>query len=216
MRVKNVVKETLGGLQEAEKLYKQFVKQEYWNEPPEYLSTICIARRLSKNLEFAVSVEDRIGRVLDEARKAPGPPKRNLKLRGRFDIVVWGYHGPIGIIEVKKVWSLPSDDAEKKDLKRICAVLDKAKSIQWGLFAYITADWTSPRKTAHDKLTTFTDKVYKTIKDFVTTGCGIRSRNKGTRRHTSDIVLTQFNESGRSYERGTRAEVIEISRKGGN
>ncbi len=205
--------EIIRGLRDAEESYKKWITQNYWNEPPEFVSTVSIANRLCENLEYAVTLEDGIGGVLKNTKQRPGKTKSSLNRSGRFDIVVWGEedYGPIGVIEVKKVRNF--SEPVKSDLHRICSTLDKSKTIEWGLLAFTTRWWPKKTLNSYDRLTTKMDTVFENIEDFIANERDVDFSNKTIQRHPGDVVVTWDYDSGHPYEQfAWRAEVIEISR----
>ncbi|MXZ55862.1 MAG: hypothetical protein F4227_07370 [Gammaproteobacteria bacterium] len=71
--------------------------------------------------------------------------------KGRFDVTVWNKRAePNGLIEVKtSVWGFKSLE---RDLNRLCATLEKAKMIRWGLVAYFLSYSDSKQALAKDRV----------------------------------------------------------------
>ena len=209
MNVKQIIHETAQAMTETENVYKKWSNSDHWNETPEYLSTVCIARRLVENLGVAVTLEDGIEGVLKETKMTKGPDKEGLNRHGRFDIVVWKGDRPIGVIEVKRTHGLAK---LKPDIQRICSVLDKAKKIRWGLLAYSTRIWQGERKNANQRVIDKTDKIFSNAENFIKKGCDIRSFKKKVRRKSSDVAVTNVDSGDQTYELAWRTEVLQISR----
>ena len=174
------------------------------------MSAVNIAKRLAENLGVAITLEDGIGGVLNEADQKPGPAKGRLNLHGRFDIVLWGSHSLVGVIEIKKAHGMST---LKRDLQRICSVLDIAKQIRWGLMVYSTRIWQGHHKSAEDRVLARTDQIFSNARNFIANGCGIKSYKKLIQRKSGPVAVTVVDESDQDFEEfAWRSEVLKISR----
>jgi len=131
---------TLSAIIETHHTYLQWSGNEGLSNAPEYLLTVKIAEKIASiDKPKFVTLEDNVQKTLKLANaKGQGNFSSDIRLNGRFDIVIWWAKGdPRAVIEVKhRVYTFA--DIED-DIKRICETLQRKKStssIKCGLIAF--------------------------------------------------------------------------------
>ena len=150
------------GLVNAQKTYESW--SGWWWAPPEYVGTMGVAKAVHR-LESVkwVTLEHNVRDALREARGGMGRPAKNLSRQGRFDIVVWGATKPQGVIEVKtRGYSTIVGDVE-----RVCNAIENAKSLRWGLVAYLYAWGDGLAKDGKDRVMARVDGIADRAKRLV-------------------------------------------------
>ena len=145
-----IVGNTLAGIAKAHKDYERWTGGYWLCDAPEYLITTYIARQLTtyRGHKYYVTLENNTRAAINDAggmRK--GRPRRDLRLQGRFDILLWwAKDTPRAIIEVKKHISAFKHISE--DVSRICSTLEQENDIRAGLVAYYTSHGSEPDEVA--------------------------------------------------------------------
>ena len=142
---KTVIENTLKGISKSVKTYSAWSGWDdgYWLvDAPEYLITTYIANEIAtyRRMKYYITLEQGTRAAMSDAGgMKQGQPRKDLRLNGRVDIVLWWADGsPRIVIEVKNhiygYWQI------NKDVARICSVLDQNNSIRRGLAAFYTSD----------------------------------------------------------------------------
>ena len=106
---------------------------------PEYLYTVYIARQIMDiNNGPYLDIEDPVERaVLDAGGWGSGAIPPDARRHGTFDIVLSNGTGPSAVIEVK--CSHAMTDPVKRDIVRICRVLNRRNNIRYGLLGLLVS-----------------------------------------------------------------------------
>ena len=137
-----IVENTLRGIEKAQKDYERWSGGYWLYQAPEYLMTTYISKELAKYKECSYyitlehSTTDAMAKAGDVRR---GKPRDDLRLNGRFDILLWWNESPRVIIEIKKHISQYKHISD--DICRICSVLEQHNTIRHGIMAYYSAHY---------------------------------------------------------------------------
>ena len=194
-----IISKTSKGVRKAQQLYEKWSGGDWLWQAPEYLLTVCIAQEITKTPgSHFLTLENNVRATIEEAgRLRRGGQPKNLRLKGRFDIVVWWGNGvPRAVIEVK---NQPSGFSSiQEDVARICSTLKAETDIRCGLIAYYLSFCSGERKEAEDRLTDRVDELSEKARNYV--------RNEGMRlkRYPGRVKLVG--------DSAWTAEVLKISR----
>ena len=166
----DIVNKTLAGISEAQKKYEYWTGGRWLWEAPEYMVTTYIAKHISvlEDKTFYLTLEHKVRDALDKAGGLPLPPGEPpdvLRLKGKFDILVWWANDtPRAVIEVKKKVKRFSDI--EADVSRICAILNiPDTSFRCGFIAYYTSKY-DKHGLAKDRVNERVKEVAKDVKKF--------------------------------------------------
>lgn len=145
-----IVSNTLAGIAKAHKDYERWTGGYWLWDAPEYLITTYIARQLTtyRGHAYYVTLENSVRDAINDAGGfRRGRPRRDLRLQGRCDILLWwAKDTPRAIIEVKK--QISDFKHISDDVARICSNLDNNNDIHTGLMAYYTSHRSKPDTAA--------------------------------------------------------------------
>ena len=164
----DIVNKTLAGISEAQKKYEYWTGGRWLWEAPEYMVTTYIAKHISdiEDKTFYLTLEHKVRDAIDKAGGLPpGKPPDVLRLKGKFDILVWwANEKPRAVIEVKKQVKRFSDI--KADVSRICAILNiPDTSFRCGFIAYYTSKY-DKHGLVKDRVIERVEEVAKEVKIF--------------------------------------------------
>ena len=166
----DIVQKTLAGISEAQKTYDYWTGGRWLWEAPEYMVTTYIAKHIAviEDKTFYLTLEHKVrGAIIKAGGLPPGKPPDVLRLKGKFDILVWWANEkekPRAVIEVKKQVKRFSDI--EADVSRICAILNiPDTSFRCGFIAYYTSKY-DYRGLVKERVIERVDKVAKDVKLF--------------------------------------------------
>ena len=145
-----IIDNTLTGIAKAQKDYESWTGGYWLWQAPEYLITTYIARQITtyRGHNYYVTLEHNTRAAIDAAGgMRQGRPRRDLRLQGKFDILLWWANDtPRAIIEVKR--HISAFEHVEKDVARICSTLKQENHIRAGLVAYYTSHGSEPDEVA--------------------------------------------------------------------
>ena len=165
--IENIIKKTLSGFSKAQRDCEW--QSDYWlDEAPESMIRTYIAKEIAK--KCSLMQEARVRDIIDEANGlGPGAIRKNARLNGKVDIVVYQTDGkPKAIIEIKKVnIELGGFSSIEADVERIIGLLKRSrKIIQCGLVAYYTeCEGEKAAEKCRSKVKTIKRDAYTRIKE---------------------------------------------------
>ena len=139
--IENIVAHALQGIVNAQDDYEDWSECWLW-EAPEYLVTTYIAREISKidDRQFWMYLEYSVRQAINDAGGlGSGRPPNALRLKGKFDIVLWDDDVQTAVIEVKNQVHWFSEISA--DIERICVAMNRQENIQLGLVAFYTSKY---------------------------------------------------------------------------
>ena len=195
----DIIHRTSTGIQKAQEDYEYWSGGRWLWEAHEYLATVYIAREISKiRGSYYLTLEDNVrATIRDAGHLRRGRPPKDLRLKGRFDIVVWWAKGtPRAVIEVK---SQPAGfSSVKDDVARICSTLKADTDIRFGLMAYYISFDSGHRKQAEHRLSDRVEGIAEDARQFA------RGKGMKLKRHRGPVIAADCS--------AWAAEVLKISR----
>ena len=140
--MKKIINKALSGVVKAQEQYEYCSGGCWLWEAPEYLVTTYIAEQISEieDSNYYVTVEHTVREAMNDAGGlGRGRPRHDLRIDGRFDILLWDELMPSGVVEVKN--QVARFSQLQSDVARICGVLapQHAETIQDGLIVFYTS-----------------------------------------------------------------------------
>lgn len=172
-----IAQKALAGMEKAHQQYVKWSGGSWLQHAPEYLATISIAQQIGE-LDGAkyITLEHSPWDILGEAgAMGRGRLHRDIRVNGRFDVVVWWASGrPRMPIEVKLQVTTISKILD--DVKRIGKVVERKAeltTIQSGLIVYYTSldDHKSGARTAVEKIAKYNAQILQDAKDVLGSTC---------------------------------------------
>ena len=164
-----IIRRTFQGIAEAQRNYKKWSGGCWALEASEYLLTTHIAQeiaRIGANGPY-ITLEHNVREAIYDAGGLPqGRPRNDLRLQGRFDILLWNGDTPLAVIEVKN--QVDGFNRIEKDALNICEVLRLPISIQFGLVAFYIALPNKEILVAKDRIENRTNAIVQSAEQFVT------------------------------------------------
>ena len=198
-----VIRNTLAGIAKAHADYERWTGGDWLFYAPEYLLTTYIAQEIATHRDhgYYLSLEHNARHAIREAGGLrAGRPRQDLRLGGRFDILLWWAKGtPRAIIEVKK--HVSAFEHIEEDVSRICSVLKQKKDIRQGIRQGLVAYYTS-----HDSDSKKLEKFLLRRLEGIETGTReyVEDRELSLKHHRAEINIVD--------DSGWVAAVLEISR----
>ncbi len=121
-----ILKSIVTAVCSAQDLYTKWTHDQSWlGYAPEYLLTCEIARKVAETEQCYIALEASVSQTMKKAGAIrPGPLPKEMRPRGRFDIVVYQKNeAPSYIIEVKS--PVYTYDQIAKDIQRLACVLER-------------------------------------------------------------------------------------------
>ena len=146
-----IARRVLDAFRRADETYYRISGGWRLHAAPEYLATVTIARKVAKS--HYVTLEQNINDVIEWCGGARLETEtHNLSGSGRFDIAVWPPGKSVkGIVEVKLGTWFTYANVEG-DVTRVCAALERAPGLRWGMCAFHFACWTEVSKPGAERV----------------------------------------------------------------
>ena len=169
--IPEIINATLEGFSKAQEIYKDMSGGFWLWQAPEYFITTSVANKIHElpgnkylTLEYGSSTT-----IQDAGAKGKGKLPKDIREKGRVDILLWWARGnPRAIIEIKN--QIYSKCQYEKDIKRIKSLLkhnSHNSSLQFGIFAFYASDFSGSRKTAIEKTQDSIYRVFENSKEIL-------------------------------------------------